>query len=64
VGVEVVAEQERGVGIGGSEQPRAAVVEEVALVDRLQPERIAPLAERREDRLELSLLLGPQRRLP
>jgi hypothetical protein len=64
VGVEVVPEQERGVGIGGREQPRAAVVEEVALVDRLQPERVALLAERREDRLELSVGLRPQRGLP
>src|SRR5439155_812127 len=64
VGVEVVAEQERGVGIGWREQPRAAVVEEVALVDRLQPERVPLLAERREDCLELALLLRPKRGLP
>ena len=64
MGIEVVAEQERRVGIGGREQPRTAVVQEVALVDRLQPERVALLAERREDRFELTLLLGPQRRLP
>jgi hypothetical protein len=64
VGVEVVTEQERGVGVGGSEQPRLPVVEEVALVDRLQPERVALLAEGREDRLELALLLGPQGGLP
>jgi hypothetical protein len=63
VGVEVVPEQERGVGVG-REQPRAAVVEEVTLVDRLQPERVALLAERREDRLELPFLLGPQRGPP
>ena len=62
--VEVVTEQKRGVGVGGSEQPRAAVVEEIPLVDRLQAERVALLAERREDRLELPLLLGPERRLP
>jgi hypothetical protein len=64
VGVEVVPEQQRGVRIGGREQPRAAVVEEIALVDRLQPERVALLTERREDRRELSLLFGPQRRFP
>jgi hypothetical protein len=64
VGVEVVAEQEGRVGVDRREQPRAAVVEQVPLVDRLQPERVALLAERREDRLELTLLLRPQRRLP
>ena len=64
MGVEVVTEQERGVGVGGSEQARPSVVEEIALVDRLQAERVAILAELREDRLELTFLLGPQRRLP
>jgi hypothetical protein len=64
VGVEVVTKQERGVGVGGGEQPRPSVVEEIALVDRLQAERVALLAELREDSLELTFLLGPQRRLP
>jgi hypothetical protein len=64
VRVEVVPEQERGVGVGGSEQPRPPVVEEIALVDRLEPERVALLAERREDGVELALLLGSQRGLP
>ena len=64
VSVEVVAEQEGGVGIGGREQSWPSVVEEIALVDRLQAERVAILAELREDRLELTFLLGPQRRLP
>jgi hypothetical protein len=64
VGVEVVAEQEGGVAIGGREQSWPSVMEEVALVDRLQAERVALLAEWREDRLELTVLLGPQRRLP
>jgi hypothetical protein len=64
VGVEVVPEEERGVGVGGSKQPRLPVVKEVALVDRLQPERVALLAEGREDRLELALLIGPQGGLP
>jgi hypothetical protein len=64
VGVEVVAEQEGGVGVGRGKQPRPSVVEQIALVDRLQAERVAILAELREDRLELTFLLGPQRRLP
>jgi hypothetical protein len=64
VGVEVVPEQQCGVGVGGREQPRPSVVEEIALVDGLETERVALLAERREDRFELPLLLEPQRRLP
>jgi hypothetical protein len=64
VRVEVVAEQERRVGVRGREQPRPAVVEQVALVDRLQAERVALLAERREDGLELALGGRPQRLLP
>ena len=49
VRVEVVAEQERRVGIGRGEEPRPAVVEQVALVDRLHPEREDRIAELRED---------------
>jgi hypothetical protein len=64
VRVEVVPEQERGVGIGGCEQPRLSVVEEIALVDGLQAERVALLAERREDRFELPFSLRQQRGLP
>jgi len=60
VRVEVVAEQERGVVVGRREQARAAVVQQVALVDRLQPERVPLLAERREDRLGLALAGGAQ----
>jgi hypothetical protein len=60
VRVEVVAEQERGVVVGRRKQARAAVVEQVALVDRLQPERVPLLAERREDRLGLALAGGAQ----
>jgi hypothetical protein len=59
MGVEIVAEQERRVGIGGREQPRLPVVEEVALVDRLEPEGVALLAERREDGVKLALILAP-----
>jgi hypothetical protein len=55
VRVEVVAEQKRGVVIGRGEQARATVVEEVTLVDRLQPERVPLLGERREDGLALPL---------
>jgi hypothetical protein len=55
VRVQVVAEQQRGVRIGRREEARAAVVEQVALVDRLDPERVALLAERREDGLVLAL---------
>jgi hypothetical protein len=62
VRVEVVAEQEGGVRVGRREQPRAAVVEQVALVDRLEPERVALLGERREDRLALGV--RAQRLLP
>ena len=64
VGVEVITEKEPGVGVGGREQPWPSVVEEVALIDRLQAERVMLLPERREDRLELPLLPGPQRGLP
>jgi hypothetical protein len=64
VRVEVVAQEEGGVGVGGGEEPRPAVVQEVALVDRLQPERVALLAERREERLELALAGRAQRLLP
>jgi hypothetical protein len=61
VRVEVVAEEERGVAVGRSEEPRAAVVEQVPLVDRLEPERIGLLGQRREDRLELARVAGPER---
>jgi hypothetical protein len=64
VGIEVVAEQKRGVRIGGGEQARPAVMQEVALVDRLQAKRVVLLAERREDLLELPFPVGPQRCLP
>jgi hypothetical protein len=59
VSVEVVPEQERRVRVGGREQPRLPVVEEVALVDRLEPEGVALLAERREDGVKLALILAP-----
>src|ERR671912_479575 len=53
--VEVVTEDERRVVVRRLEEPWPAVVHEVALVDRLQPERIPRLGEAREDRLELAL---------
>jgi hypothetical protein len=53
--VEIVAEQERRVVVGGREEPRRPVVQEVALVDRLQAQRVALVGERREDRLLLAL---------
>jgi hypothetical protein len=64
VRVEVVAQQERRVVVGRREQARAAVVEQVALVDRLQPERVPLLGQRREDRLGLALAVGPKRLRP
>jgi hypothetical protein len=55
VGVEVVAEQQRRVVVGRREEPRPAVVDEVALVDRLETERVASLPERREDGAAIAL---------
>jgi hypothetical protein len=63
VRVEVVAEQEGGVRVGRLEQARVPVVQQVALVDRLQAECVALFGERREDRLALGLFaerLAPQ----
>jgi hypothetical protein len=62
--VEVIAEQQRRVVVCGREQPWRSVVEEVALVDRLEAEAVALLGERREDRLGLTLGLGAQRLSP
>ncbi len=64
VGVQVVAEQERGVAVTRLEQPRPAVVEEVALVDRLEAELVLLPREVGEDRLALLLVGRPERRLP
>ena len=53
---EGVPEEQRDVVVRRGEEPRAAVVEEVALVDRLDPEcEAAILDERREDGIELPL---------
>ena len=59
--VEVVTEQEGGVAIGGREQPRAAVMDEVALVDRLEPERMGGRREGREHRLRVAFVLRAER---
>ena len=56
VRVEVVAEEDRACRGRRRERARPAVVEEVALVDRLEPDGEALLGERREDRLLLALL--------
>jgi hypothetical protein len=56
VRVEVVAEQQRGVAVRRREQARASVVEQVALVDGLEAERVTLLAEPREDGLALRLV--------
>jgi hypothetical protein len=58
VRVQVVAEQKRRVRVLRREQARPAVVEEVALVDRLDPEGVTLLAERREDGVKLALILA------
>ena len=60
MGVEVVAEQQRRVRVRGSEQAGPSVVEQVALVDRLEAECVALLGQRREDRFVLALAVGPQ----
>jgi hypothetical protein len=62
VRIQVVAEQERRVGVRRREQARPAVVEQIPLVDRLEPEGVALLAEWREDGLALGV--GQQRLLP
>ena len=50
VRIEVVAEQHALALLARGEEPRAAVVDEVGLVDRLEPEREGVRRERREDR--------------
>src|SRR5439155_21097852 len=51
--IEIGAEQKRGVGVARRKEPRRAGVDEGALVDRLEAERVPLLAERREDRVAL-----------
>jgi hypothetical protein len=64
--VEVVAEQQRELLVRGSKEARRAVVAEVALVDRLEPERESCVAQGGEDRLALGIIarrVAPQRAL-
>src|SRR5438270_832882 len=62
--VQIVTEQERALVVLGCKEPRLAVVEEVALVDRLDAERVPRLGKQREDRLVFLLLGGPRRGNP
>jgi len=62
--VQVVTEEERRVGVSRREQPRRPVVEQVALVDRLEAEGVALLGERGEDCVVLALEAGPERLRP
>ena len=60
--IEVVPEEQRRVLVVRFEQARTAVVQEVPLVDRLDPERVPRFAERGEDRISFLLLARAQRR--
>ena len=64
VGVEVVAQQNARVAVVGSEEPRPAVVQEVALVDRLDAEREPLVGKGGEDRELFSLFLRKKRGRP
>jgi hypothetical protein len=69
VRVEVVAEENARVAVGRRKQPSAPVVEQIALVDRLDAEREAFIRQRREDRKLFSFRLRakccmPERALP
>jgi hypothetical protein len=68
VRVEVVAEEDARVPVGGGEEPGCPVMQEVALVDRLDAERKPFVGKRREDRQLLALVFraergGPERAL-
>ena len=58
--VEVVAEQQGRVAVVWREEARPPVVDEVALVDRLEAERVLLASECREDGLVLALAVGPE----
>ena len=62
--VQVVAEEQADVGVRCGEEAGLAVVGEVALVDRLEPEREPGLRERREHGHELTLVTRAKRLLP
>src|SRR2546430_10044757 len=64
VRVQIVAEEERRVLILRGEQARQPVVQEVALVDGLDPECVAFLAEPGEDLVPLLCLAGAKHRRP
>src|SRR5205809_473040 len=64
VRVKVVTQEQRDVAIGGREESRAAVMEQIPLVDRLDSEREALFAERREDGFVLALADRPKRVRP
>jgi hypothetical protein len=59
VSVEIVAEEDARVPVGRCEQASPPVVEEIALVDRLNAEREALVREGREDRKLLPFRLRP-----
>jgi hypothetical protein len=68
VRVQVVAEEQDRVVVAGGEEAGAAVVDEIAFVDRLDREREPVLGERREDwfavaRAPRSQRLAPERTL-
>ena len=64
VRIEVVAEEERRVAVRRLEQARLAEVDEIGLVDRLEPEREPRRGERREHRHELTLVAREQSSRP
>jgi hypothetical protein len=61
VRVEVVTQEDARVPVCGSEEPGLPVVQEVALVDRLDAEREPLVRERRKDRDFLALAFGTKR---
>ena len=60
VRVQVVTEQDAGVVVYRREEARSAVVEEIALVDRLEPDGEPLVGERRENGQLLTLGSGPK----
>jgi hypothetical protein len=64
VRIEVIAEEEDRVVVAGREETRESVVDEVALVDRLDCESETRLRQWREDRRAVTSSTGPQRLAP